>query len=120
MSTIDYRMARRAVLRDLAKGRVSKIDVCDAHPELIRAARFIGEEVADPCPVCEDGSLKVVFYTYGGQLRGRENGRVRRKQDIAELRAQLDEFVCYVVEVCTACQWNHLVRSFATGRRHAV
>ncbi|MCA1830020.1 MAG: DUF5318 domain-containing protein [Actinobacteria bacterium] len=119
MSTVDYRMARRALLRDLARGRVSRLDVCDAHPELIRAARFIGEELEDVCPVCEEAPLRAVFYTYGGELRGRENGRVRRKQDLAELRSAVGDFVCYVVEVCTECQWNHLVRSFAAGRRHA-
>ncbi|MFN2613487.1 MAG: DUF5318 family protein [Actinomycetota bacterium] len=119
MSTVDYRMARRALLRDLARGRVSRLDVCDAHPELIRAARFIGEELEDVCPVCEEAPLRAVFYTYGGELRGRENGRVRRMQDLAELRSAVGDFVCYVVEVCTECQWNHLVRSFAAGRRHA-
>ena len=119
MSTIDYRLARRALLRELQRGRVSRIEVCDAHPELMRAARFIGEEVSEFCPVCERGRLRVVFYTYGGELRGRENGRVRRKQDLIELRSVVGEFVCYVVEVCTECQWNHLIRSFVTGRRHA-
>ena len=119
MSTVDYRMARRALLRNLRRGFVSRADVCDAHPELIRAARFIGEEVEDTCPVCEKERLKVVVYTYGKELRGRENGRVRRRADLAELKARVGEFSCYVVEVCNGCRWNHLVRSFQTGHRHA-
>jgi hypothetical protein len=62
--------------------------------------------------------LRVVFYTYGKELK-RGNGSVRRPQDLIELRRQVAEFVCYVVEVCPACSWNHLVRSFVTGYRHA-
>ena len=38
----DYALARRAVLRDLRRGAVTRLDVCDAHPELLRAARHIG------------------------------------------------------------------------------
>lgn len=119
MPTVDYRMARRAVLNELQKGLRAKPDVCDAHPELVRAARFIGEELTEVCPVCEVERLRVVFYTYGKELRGRENGRVRRREDLAELRSRFGDFVIYVVEVCTGCSWNHLVRSFSTGYRHA-
>lgn len=118
MSAVDYRMAKRAVLRDLRKGFVSRVEVCDAHPELVRAARFIGEATKDDCPVCDEPSLKVVFYTYGSELK-RENGRVRRKKELDELRARYGEFACYVVEVCTECSWNHLVRSYLAGTKHA-
>jgi hypothetical protein len=45
---------------------------------------------------------------------------VSRAQDLRELRDQVGEFTCYVVEVCTGCNWNHLVRSFQTGRKFAV
>jgi uncharacterized protein DUF5318 len=119
MPTVDYRMARRAVLLELRRGIRSVADVCDAHPELIRAARFIGEETADICPICSHAGLRVLFYTYGNELKGRENGRVRRRADLLELRERFGEFACYVVEVCTACSWNHLVRSFLTGYKHA-
>jgi hypothetical protein len=120
MPTVDYRMARRALLRDLETGLLSRIDVCDAHPELMRAARFIGEEARDACPICEQESLRLVLYTYGKELKGRENGRVRRPEDLPDLQRRFGEFACYVVEVCTECSWNHLVRSFITGRQHAV
>ncbi len=119
MPTVDYRMARRALLRDLQSGLRSKIDVCDAHPELIRAARFIGEECQEVCPICEEQGLRLLFYTYGKELKGRENGRVHRRAELEELRRRFAEFACYVVEVCTECSWNHLVRSFLTGYRHA-
>lgn len=112
-------MARRALLRDLEAGLRSKIDVCDAHPELLRAALHIGEQVKEACPICDHKALKLLFYTYGKELIGRENGRVRRRADLDDLRARYGEFACYVVEVCTECSWNHLVRSFITGFRHA-
>lgn len=113
MSTVDYKMARRAVLRELQQGLKARPDVCDAHPELIRAAQHIGEEIAEPCPVCEEQNLRVVFYTYGKGLRGREQGRVRRREDLPEVRRRYSSVVVYVVEVCTGCNWNHLVRSTA-------
>jgi hypothetical protein len=118
MPTVDYRLARRAVLNGLRRGFVTRLDVCDAHPELVRAARFIGEPANETCPVCDEQELRVVFYTYGKELK-RDNGRVRRKADLLELGRQIGEFRCYVVEVCMACGWNHLVRSFLTGTRHA-
>jgi hypothetical protein len=118
MATIDYRMAKRATLRQLRSGMVSRIDVCDAHPELIRAARNIGEPTAERCPVCDNTELRLVLYTYGKDLK-RHNGWPRRAKELRELRGQVNEFVCYVVEVCLDCSWNHLVRSFVTGRRVA-
>jgi hypothetical protein len=118
MATIDYRLAKMALLRSLRRGMVSRFDVCDAHPDLMRAARHLGEEIRDACPVCEERALRLVLYTYGKDLK-RSSGYARRREEIGELRASIGEFVCYIVEVCTECSWNHLVRSFVTGRRHA-
>ncbi len=39
---VEYKLARNAVVKDFHKGRLSRLDVCDAHPELIRAARNVG------------------------------------------------------------------------------
>lgn len=119
MPTVDYRMARRALLQELRSGLRTRGDVCDAHPELMRAARFVGEETGDSCPICEDGELRLVFYTFGRGMKGRENGRVRRRAELPELERRFGEFACYVVEVCTECSWNHLVRSVLTGYEHA-
>ena len=49
----DYALARRALLRDLERGAVARLDVCDAHPELLRAARHVGE----PAPARVPGVL---------------------------------------------------------------
>lgn len=118
MATIDYRMAKLALLRQIRHGLLSPFDVCDAHPELMRAARHVGEETRQRCPICENTGLRLVLYTYGNELK-RANGRVRRRAEIREMREQFGEFVCYIVEVCTSCSWNHLVQSFVTGRRVA-
>jgi Family of unknown function (DUF5318) len=118
MATVDYRMRKRALLRQLRRGLVSRIDVCDAHPELIRAAKHIGEQTRDECPVCDSEGLRLVLYTYGKELK-RANGWPRRSAELRELRVSIDQFTCYVVEVCLDCGWNHLVRAFDTGRRVA-
>jgi len=38
LGVIDYTLAKRALLRDARDGMIGLTDICDAHPELIRAA----------------------------------------------------------------------------------
>jgi Family of unknown function (DUF5318) len=114
---VDYALARRSVILSLRRGRLDTSDVCDAHPELMRAARNIGEEITQPCPVCSHESLKWVRYVYGDELK-RNNGRVVYPAEwLTELSANHDQFTCYVVEICIDCSWNHLIRSYLVGRR---
>lgn len=114
---VDYGLARRSILAALRRGTVGTSDVCDAHPELIRAAKNIGEAREDVCPICSHDTLKWVRYVYGDQLK-RNSGRVVYPEEwLAELNRSYDEFTCYVVEVCIDCSWNHLVRSYLAGRR---
>ncbi|MDQ3642318.1 MAG: ABC transporter substrate-binding protein, partial [Actinomycetota bacterium] len=40
---VDYRLVRRHAIDEFRRGRLSRLDVCDAHPELLRAARNVGE-----------------------------------------------------------------------------
>src|SRR5438477_9933633 len=82
-SVTDYALARRAVLRDFRRGTLTRLDVCDAHPELIRAAQFIGTDIDDECPVCGATNLRLVSYVYGEKLK-QANGRAISNQ--AELR----------------------------------
>jgi hypothetical protein len=108
------------VLRDLRRGVRSRNDVCDAHPELMRAARNVGERADGNCPVCGGEQLYYVSYVYGDGLK-QANGRcLSTPGELDKLRAQHDEFDRYVVEVCTDCRWNHLGRRDIVGRRHAV
>jgi Family of unknown function (DUF5318) len=114
---VDYALAKRALLVSLRRGTLGAADVCDAHPELLRAARNIGEDADDRCPVCSHETLRWVRYVYGDQLK-HDNGRVVYPQEwLQELAGKHDQFSCYVVEVCIDCSWNHLVRSYTAGRR---
>jgi hypothetical protein len=112
---IDYSLARRAVLADLFAGRVSLLDVCDAHPYLQRAAKYHGEPSADMCPVCRKERLLHVTYTYGDCFPGEANGRARASADLPALAREHAEFTAYVVEVCRGCGWNHLRTSYVLG-----
>jgi hypothetical protein len=115
---VDYALARRAVLGELRAGKRDRLDVCDAQPELLRAARNIGEPLAGDCPVCGSTALVLVSYVYGDALR-RANGRCIDAEELARLDAAHEEFSRYVVEVCPDCHWNHLQRRELHGRRHA-
>ena len=66
---VDYALAKRAVLRDLRRGVISRRDVCDAHPELVRAARNVGEKAHHDCPVCDRDRVRFVSYAYGDTLK---------------------------------------------------
>ncbi len=111
---VDYALARRATLVDLVRGRVAALDVCDAHPYLLRAARYHGEPTDRGCPVCRREHLTQVTYTYGDEL-GDASGRVRHTADLPGLAAEYAALTVYVVEVCRACSWNHLVSSYVIG-----
>ena len=75
-SFIDYSLARRALLAALFGGRATATDVCDAHPYLLRAAKFHGEPTSEQCPVCRKEPLTHVTYTYGDAL-GQYSGRIK-------------------------------------------
>src|ERR671932_415792 len=92
-AVIDYALARRAVLAD----RASMLDVCDAHPYLLRAAKYHGEATEQTCPVCRREQLTHVTYTYGDELK-ESSGRVRSTGELSELAREYAEFTVYVVE----------------------
>jgi hypothetical protein len=95
---------------------LSVLDVCDAHPYLLRAARYHGEATNRTCPMCRREPLVEVTYTYGDCFKEATNGRVRQRAELAELAADCTEFTVYVVEVCRGCSWNHLTISYVLGR----
>jgi hypothetical protein len=111
---IDYALARRATLADLAHGRVGAADVCDAHPDLLRAARYYGERTETRCPVCRKDRLTRVTYAYGDELQ-HASGRARSTRSLELLAARYAHLRIYVVEVCRSCGWNHLCQSYLTG-----
>lgn len=115
---VDYTLAKRAVLHEWRTGRRSLADICDAHPELIRAAESLGAPIDRPCPVCARPTLCSVSYVFGDTLKG-ENGRLCTEEKLERLLAAHDEFVMYTIEVCTSCSWNHLASRYVTGKAHA-
>jgi len=115
---IDYRLARRHLLAEYKRGRLSRRELCDAHPELLRAARNLGEPTPRPCPICEDEEVVLVTFAFGSRLpaHGRCVGPGQAGRDeLAKLASRRGEVACYVVEVCPACSWNHLLRTFVLG-----
>jgi hypothetical protein len=111
---VDYRLARNSVVSAFRKGRLSKTDVCDAHPELLRAARNLGKSTHEDCPICEDARVVLVSYVFGGRLPA--GGRcLSEPGELATLARRATPLACYVVEVCPECSWNHLARTFSLG-----
>jgi len=96
---IDYRLARNAIVSEFHKGRLSRLDVCDAQPELLRAAANCSQPTQEDCPICEETKAS--------------------STELAALSRPGRELACYVVEVCPTCAWNHLARTFAVGARRA-
>ena len=100
-SVIDYGLARRATLTALfARARPRADDACDAHPYLLRAARFHGEPTGRDCPVCRRGAAG------RGDLRLRRRARPvlgpgqGDRASSSEMAHEHGEFRVYVVEVC--------------------
>src|SRR5436309_3309675 len=118
LNVIDYTLAKRALLRDAQAGLQSVNELCDAHPELMRAAKYVGEPTRSDCPVCKKDKLVLLAYVYGDRLK-QENGRVWSIDTGMRMAAADPDTCCYVVEVCRSCQWNHLREAF-TGRHTAT
>jgi hypothetical protein len=121
---VDYRLARNAIVSEFKKGRLSRLDVCDAHPELLRAAVNVGEDTQEECPICEQAKVRLVSYVFGRGLPA--SGRmVTSKDELRKLARGGRDLSCYIVEVCPRCSWNHLARTIAltgssAGRRRTA
>ena len=115
---IDYRLARRALISEFKKGRLAQHEVCDAHPELRRAAQQCSEATSMVCPICEDDHVVLVSYVFGPRLPA--HGRcITTAKELDRLGRRIGQLACYVVEVCPSCAWNHLLRSFPIGGSRA-
>lgn len=103
-------------MNEVKRGRLAASEVCDAHPELLRAARGVGQVSEIVCPICEDATVRYVTYAFGPRLPA--HGKlVETEQQLARLDRAAAELKAYTVEACPACGWNHLQRSFAIGRK---
>ncbi len=116
---VDYRLVRRHLIAEHRRGRLARHEVCDAHPELLRAAREVGEATRTDCPICEEEKLVLVSYVFGPRLPA--FGRcITSKAELQRFNARAGTYTCYVVEVCPGCGWNHLTRTWALGRGEAT
>lgn len=113
---VEYRLVRDAVVREVRRGRVDVVDVCDAHPELLRAARNVGRPLGDDCPICGEERTVQVTYVFGSGLPpgGRCPGTAT---ELNRLRRRAQPVLCYDVEVCPGCAWHHLLRKYTAGGR---
>jgi hypothetical protein len=113
-AVVDYRLTRLSVVQQYRKGRLSRLDVCDAHPELRRAATTASRPTNEPCPICEESQVVLVTYAFGPRLPA--GGRcITTAREMAKLSRGPATITCYVVEVCPGCAWNHLTRVFQVG-----
>ena len=112
---VDYRLARQATLDDWRRGSLGREVLCDAQPMLRRNAVQCGTPTSETCPVCEDYEVSHVTYVFGPRLPA--HGRcISTPGELARLNARRAGLAGYVVEVCAACGWNHLVRVTSLGR----
>ena len=113
---VDYRLARQTTLNGWRRGDVGRDVLCDAQPMLRRNAVACGTPTSEICPICEDHEIAHVTYVFGPRLPA--HGRcISTPGELARLDARRADMTGYVVEVCAACGWNHLVRLTSLGYR---
>ena len=113
---VDHRLARRHLINEFRRGRLRQDQVCDAHPELIRAANNVGTESRSTCPICQKAKLRLVTYVFGSRLPS--HGRcVSTAKEMAALNQRAEDLTAYVVEACVECKWHHLLRVLPVGGR---
>jgi hypothetical protein len=113
-AVVDHRLARRHLINEYHRGRLRQHEVCDAHPELIRAARNVGTPASMACPICAESDLRLVTYVFGPRLSA-QGKCVATAPEMAKLNASADQLTAYVVEACVACKWHHLLRVLPVG-----
>jgi hypothetical protein len=114
LGQVEYRLARDQIIREFRRGRLSRLDVCDAQVELLRVATNLGNVTEEICPICSTERLTHVIFGFGPRLpaSGRAVGSTKELRQLA--RSLRGEISFYVVEVCISCRWNHLVRMFSS------
>ena len=113
---IDYALQRRHTLQALRRPQrtLSRADVCDADPMLVRSAMHHGEDSSVPCPICAGHRMVNLHYVFGDQL-GQYSGRIKSTPELEQMQDEFGEFTVRVVEVCPDCRWNHLITTYVLG-----
>jgi hypothetical protein len=117
-AVVEFGLVRHALLAKIAAGTLRATEVCDAHPELLRAAKNIGRSTGEVCPVCSDEELVEVTYVFGARLPAGGSCPTSRAE-LLKLERRAEPVQCYAVEVCTGCKFHHLVRKWSAGGRPA-
>ena len=115
-AVVEFGLVRRALLAKLASGVVRREDICDAHPELLRAATNLGRASGERCPVCQSRELVEVTYVFGARLPAGGTCPTTRAE-LSKFERREEPVQCYAVEVCTACHFHHLARKWSAGGR---
>src|ERR1700744_3954383 len=113
---VEYRIVRNGVVREVDRGKLLKTDVCDAHPELLRAARNVGKATKEVCPICDDGRLVTVTFVFGAKLPpgGRCPGTAA---ELKALTRREEPVLCYEGEVSPAGACPPLMPKYPAGGR---
>ena len=117
-AVVEFGLVRHALLARMAAGQLRSEDVCDAHPELLRASRNVGRHSGETCPVCGDVELVEVTYVFGARLPPGGTCPSTRGE-LLKLETREDAVQCYAVEVCVGCSFHHLARKWSAGARRA-
>jgi len=106
---VDYRLQRRVALDNLSLASRALEQHCDAHPELLRAAKHLGEPRGEHCPACKEVKLVGLHYAFLQNGPRSQGGRVVEPARLARYAERHGDLIVYEVEVCRGCHWNHLV-----------
>lgn len=115
-AVVEYGLVRHTLVSRLAAGTIGRDEICDAHPELLRAARNLGRPAGERCPVCDEKDLVEVTYVFGARLPAGGTCPLTRAE-LARLERRAEPVQCYAVEVCTGCHFHHLARRWSAGGR---
>ncbi len=113
-ASVEYRLLRDGVAKAVRLGKVAREDVCDAHPELLRAATNIGRSTGEACPVCDAEFTREVTYVFGAKLPAGGTCPTT-KTELNRLLRRDEPVQAYTVEVCTTCKFHHLLRRYPGG-----
>lgn len=117
-AVVEFGLVRHALLSRLEAGIIRREEICDAHPELLRAAKNLGRMTGDQCPVCEEQDLVEVTYVFGARLPAGGTCPTTRAE-LLKLERREEPVQCYAVEVCTNCNFHHLARKWVAGGKRA-
>tara|TARA_B100000287_G_scaffold318446_1_gene302221 strand:- start:668 stop:1117 length:450 start_codon:yes stop_codon:yes gene_type:complete len=111
---VEFRLARQLVVDLWKQGKIDMETVCDAQPMLKRNAIHCGAPIDENCPICEISQISYVAYVFGSRLPA--HGRcVSSKGELKRLNSRKTKLSAYVIEVCSSCGWNHLVKIASLG-----